>query len=206
MPGTVFAQAVCNGNINLGYSGGPNFAAAGSTYTVEAALGTGTITGGAANTLTINRFRFQLDCNAAFALGIPCTDEGAFVSYAGNIDDTGCPAGAPWSAVAAGNEVTFTPTAPVVIPANTAPAAGCVIEFDVTVDAVPSIDVTPGQIEEVVGYSVANTDAQCDNGLTSGANQSGAIPVCPACGEPGEECFEPSVCDQQTGQCVNPPS
>ena len=75
-----------------------------------------------------------------------------------------------------GNQVTFTANPPLVIPANQTTLPGlCSIEFAVqVVEGFSSDTVTPGEIEEVVGYKIA----QCDNGvLVSSGSQTSSIEV-----------------------------
>ncbi len=203
-PRSAHAQAqTCNGLTTIDYVSGPNFAVPGDVLRVRITLGTGSINGG--TQLTIQRLKFELDCNSNFALGLPCTDEGAMVEYEGDgtITDT---CGKVWTTghpvSSAPNSVVFTPNTPVVIPANQAvPPGFCNVEFDVKVLAAPSIDVTPAFIEEVGGYT--NLDAACNNGvLASGGSQSSAIPLCPVC--TGDQCND-SACNQTTGQCVVTP-
>src|SRR5690242_15990818 len=74
LPTPAAAQSECNTLINLSYQGANPFALPGDNVTVVGKIGTGTIVGGTNNTVSINRIRFDLDCNAGFALGIPCTD------------------------------------------------------------------------------------------------------------------------------------
>ncbi len=206
------AQAAdCNGNINLAIVG-DNYAIVGSEYTVTATLFTGTITGGTENELTANRFKYYLDCDADLTIGIPCTDEGDMVRYIsdttivvgdGCVDTNGVKVDFTTNgvdSVAGPNEVIFTPSAPVVMAANTSPANGCVVQFDVRVETVPSTDISPTQIESIIGYRTATNDATCDflNGV-SGANQSGNITLCAACAPAGECNF--LSCNPDTGQC-----
>ena len=150
---TGVAQAqlnTCNANIELNYVAGPPIATPGDTVRVQVNLGAGTINGG--TTFTINRFRFELDCNNPPGAGsIPCTDDGAIIAYVNdNTITTTCTAGGnpvTWSTNGAGttpNEVIFTPSAAIAIPAST--PAFCNIEFDVTVAAI-SYDSTPNLAE-----------------------------------------------------------
>jgi hypothetical protein len=202
LPATSWGQAnTCNGLVTIDYVTGPNFAVPGDVLRVRLTLGTGSINGG--TSLTINVLRFDLDCNSNFALGLPCTDEGAFVQYEGDstISNTCGKTFTTGHAVGtAPNEVVFTPNTPIVIPANSSvPPGFCNIEFDIRVMAQPSVDATPTFIEEVGGYR--NTDAMCNNGvLASGGSQSSAIPLCPVCND-GQECTT-DACNQTSGQCV----
>src|SRR6185436_17535214 len=72
-------NADCNGQINIAYRSGPAFGLDGDQYEVEIGLGTGSITGGASNTLSLQTVRFNLDC--AFA-GLPgCIDDGNVMAF-----------------------------------------------------------------------------------------------------------------------------
>src|SRR5262245_20381841 len=117
VPGTASGQATCNGLTTIDYVSGPNFAVPGDVLRVQLSLGTGSINLG--TQLTIQRLRFDLDCNSNFPLSFPCTDEGAFVQYEGDATiSTTCP-GIVWTtghAVSiAPNQVVFTPNVPLVI-------------------------------------------------------------------------------------------
>src|SRR5207249_7078556 len=107
--------------------------------------------------------------------------EGATVEYEGDSTiTTDC--GVTWSTghalSSSPNEVVFTPSSPLNIPANRAiPPGFCTVEFDVKV-LTQSIDNTPEQIEEVTGYLASQADASCDNNLTLSGQQASSIPVC----------------------------
>src|SRR5207302_11292904 len=153
-PGVARAVNTCNGLITIDYVTGPNFVIPGDVVRVRLTLGTGSIQGG--TKLTVNRVRFDLDCNSNFTLGIPCTDEGAIVEYEGDPTITTTCAGVTWSSghlvSSSPNEVVFTPSTPVMIPAGQSiPPGFCALEFDVKVLS-QSVDSTPDQIEEVTGY------------------------------------------------------
>ena len=203
-PGVARAVNTCNGLITIDYVGGPDFALPGDVVRVKLTLGTGSIQGG--TKLNVNRLRFDLDCDSNFTLGIPCTDEGMIVEYEGDgTITTTC--GVTWTtghAVSATpNEVVFTPSSPVMIPANqTIPPGFCALEFDVKVLA-RSTDSTPNEIEEVTGYLASQNDARCDNNLTSTGQQSSSIPLCPDCND-NIECSQ-DMCDQSTGMCSHTP-
>jgi hypothetical protein len=201
LPATARGQAdTCNGLVTIDYISGPNFAVVGDTLRVQLNLGTGSITGG--THVTIQKLRFDLDCNDNFPLSLPCTDEGLMVEYEGDGTITStCPGVLSFTSGhavgGAPNEVVFTPNTPIVIPANQS-VGYCHIEFNVKVINAPSVDSTPNFIEEVAGYTPQ--DAMCDNLLlASGGEQSSAIPLCPTC--TNTECTT-SACNQQTGQCV----
>lgn len=176
LPAAALANDTCNGFINFDYVGAPPVTPIGDVVRVKATLGTGSIQGG--TKLTITSMQFNLDCNANFPLSPPCTDEGSIVQYEGDSTIfTTCPT--VWStghAVSPNpNEVIFTATPPVDIPAGSATLPGtCYIEFDVRVLGA-SVDGS-GKIEELLGYDVA----ACDNGvLVSGGFQTGAIETPP---------------------------
>jgi hypothetical protein len=200
LPSLVWGQAqTCNGLVTIDYVTGSNFAVPGDTLRVRLTLGTASINGG--TQLTIQRLKFDLDCNSNFALGLPCTDEGSFVEYEGDSTITntcGKTFTTGHATSATPNEVVFMPNTPIVIPANQAvPPGFCNIEFDIKVLASPSIDATPNFIEEVGGFT--NLDAMCNNGiLASGGTQTGDIPLCPTC--TGTQCTT-SACNQTTGLC-----
>src|SRR5207237_2882162 len=81
-PSVLLAARTCNGLLTIDYVAGPNFARPGDVVRVRLTLGTGSIQGG--TKLTVNRLRFDLDCNSNFTLGIPCTDEGPIIEYEGD--------------------------------------------------------------------------------------------------------------------------
>ena len=76
-PGVARAVNTCNGLITIDYVTGPNFVIPGDVVRVRLTLGTGSIQGG--TKLTVNRVRFDLDCNSGFPLVTPCTDEGMII-------------------------------------------------------------------------------------------------------------------------------
>src|SRR5262245_44687931 len=133
-PTTAWGQAqTCNGLVSVDYVTGPNYAVPGDVLRVRLTLGTGSINGG--TQLTIQRLRFDLDCNSNFALGLPCTDEGLMIEYEGDgtitntCGKTFTSANANFST--APNEVVLTPNTPIVIPANqSVPPGFCNVEFD----------------------------------------------------------------------------
>jgi hypothetical protein len=205
LPRTAAAVNTCNGLFTIDYVAGPNFALPGDTLRVRLTFGTGSITGG--THLTMNRVRFDLDCQNTM-LGVPCGDEGAIVEYEGDgTITTTCPVPF-WSSghavSSAPNEVVLTPSVPFNIPAGSAiPPGFCYVEFDIKVLA-GSIDGTPDQIEETTGFILG--DAMCDNSptpLPSTNTQAGSIPLCPNCDD-GADCSQDS-CDQNTGDCLHDP-
>src|SRR3989454_662353 len=193
------ARAVdCNGALNLGVSQGVNFEKVGDEATIKINLGSGTIAGG--THITLNRIRYELDCNHNFALGVPCTDQGDIMSYKGDASivsggslaqcqvtwTSNLPAGG-----SSPNEIVFTPSTPIVLPPNQSsdPALDlCSFTFKVKLDhlessdpADPNFDGDPTTVEVVAGFSTRTpADAPCDNGGSSGVTQSGAVTICPA--------------------------
>jgi hypothetical protein len=169
-----FAVDTCNGFVNIDYVGNPPVTNIGDTVDMVISLGTGSITGG--TKLTISSLQLNLDCNSNFPLTPPCHDEGAIIEYEGDsFLSTTCPATFTSNVPAGGsamNQVIFTASTPIDIPANVPPQPGfCTITWRVKVLGT-SIDHTPGVIEQLVGYDIA----QCDNGvLLSGGFQTGDI-------------------------------
>ena len=160
LPRTAAAVNTCNGLFSIDYVSGPAFAIPGDILRVRLTIGTASIQGG--TQMTVNRVRFDLDCNDNFALGVPCTDEGMQVEYEGDgTITTTCATvwttGHATSAVP--NEVVFTATPAVVVPPNQPiPPGFCNVEFDVKVLA-QSVDNTPNDIQETTGYLASQSDA-----------------------------------------------
>src|SRR5262245_25793227 len=67
------AQATCNTFIAIGVAP-PGVVDVGGTKTITLDVGAGAIQGG--TQVTINRLKYDLDCDGNLALGIPCTDQG----------------------------------------------------------------------------------------------------------------------------------
>ena len=209
------AAGVCNDALNIDVSQSA-FLATGDRATITINIGSGTITGGTANTITISRLRYELDCNANVALGVPCADQGDIMSYAGDssIVSSGTTCGSlSWTSnLAAGgtvpNEIVFTPSKPIVFPTNTpADGAACALAFTVKLDDTEptsgaNSDGTPTEVEVVAGFSTTNHDTACDNGGQSGVSQSGFVSTCPTC--TGDHC-NTSACNTTTGECVLAP-
>ncbi len=206
----------CHASLLLGVSQA-TFLAIGDEATITIDIGSGLITGGALNQVTIDRVRYELDCSALAALGIPCTDQGDIMSYAGDgtiiSSGTTC-AGLTWSTNlpvggSSPNEVVFTPSSPIVFSANV-PADGlaCELTFRVKLDNLeptsgPDFDGTPTTVEVVAGYSIVPpADTTCDNGLHTGVSSSGFVDLCPTC--TGDACTS-SACNTSTGQCDTTP-
>jgi hypothetical protein len=193
-PSAALAQAgECNGFINISY---PSFPAApllvppATEFDMEINLGTGSITGGAANVLIIDSFRLSLGCNADFPLIPTCEPDGppnfppAKVEFVSMIQPTcGASTFTPSLGGPGNNEVTFTADMPVVIPANQSTLPGfCSVRFRLrALQGFSSDAVTPNDIEQTVRYNIA----LCDNGvLVSGGAQTSSIPVMAPLGNP----------------------
>jgi len=192
LPTRALAAGECNGFINISY---PDFPA-GPSYvipplpaplTMRINLGTGSITGGVNNTLTVRAFTLDLACDSDFPLLPGCVPDGPPTFLAKKVDFI-----AMTQATCGGstftptiittpqlddNQVTFTANPPLVIPKDQPTLPGfCSIEFTLQVLQGFSDDSTPGDIEEVVGYKIAN----CDNGvLVSAGSQTSDIQVSP---------------------------
>jgi hypothetical protein len=176
LPAVVLAAATCNGLIDIDYVNAPAFSNVGDTLRMKVSLGTGSILGG--TQLTIDSFQVDLACSDEAPPSLPCTAEGPVIEYEGDATiTTTCPVtwttGHPLGA--APNEVIFTATPPLDIPAAQATPPGfCEVEFDVKVlTQDPDND---GKIEQLVGYS----SALCDNGvLDSGGFQTADLLLAP---------------------------
>ncbi|TMB10680.1 MAG: hypothetical protein E6J71_26440, partial [Deltaproteobacteria bacterium] len=213
---------VCNAKLDSIFVSGPNFVVPGNAtrdkVRLQLTLGAGTITGAPTPPgprLTLHRLRYDLDCSTG---GLPCTDQGAVVSYGGDSAiTTDCP-GVTWSTNVPGggsatNEIVFTPSSLIVIPGGV--SNFCHLEFDLIVanpepTSGPQSDATPLVIEEVFGFVqaalVANGDATCNNNLQAGNQGSAAIPQCPVpC--TGDQCTDRTCPDDgpNAGTCVAAP-
>ena len=188
----------CNGESELGYPLAPNFNEVGDIVHVVLTLGAGGIQGG--TTLSINRVRFNLDCDSTAALDINCLDEGEIISYQGNLSSD-CPTGFTAShgdGDTLPNQVVFTPGSPILVPADDDDF--CTLEFDVQIETVPTADSSPGAIEQVSGFDSSQGDGVCDTvpALAAGNTNSGSLGVC-VCDD-GDLCTD-DTCDPSTG-CV----
>lgn len=204
-PRSSHALSTCNALLRLAYLSGPNFPSVGDTIRVRLTLGTGSIANG--TTFTVNRVRFDLDCAAPPPPGPPpgqvgCTDDGSVVGYQGDATITSTCPGVKWSTghakASSPNEVVFTPSQPIAIPAST--GTFCALEFDVQVVG-RSNDGTPDVAEEVAGFDAAQLDGQCDNQLASSGSQAGSIPLCQVCND-GDACTD-DVCNSETNKCIS---
>jgi hypothetical protein len=176
------AQAAdeCNGFINISYPGAAPVQKIGDVLTVKIDLGSGTITGGPLNTLTINSFGFDLSCADPPGPTPNCPSEGAVAAYNGDASLNAVCGGITFTSSNPGggaspSHIIFTASSDIVIPHDTPiPPGFCSFSFQVTVLA-PSANAN-GVIEQVISYNLA----ECDNGvLLSGGFQTGAIPVTP---------------------------
>src|SRR5689334_12282711 len=142
-PSPAAAPNVCDGAFQITYPAGANFPqpvppcnTGDDQLTVQLDLGAGAIVGGANNQLTVNDVRFDLDCSDAFpAPG--CTDQGDIMEYLGDGTITTNCAGVTWtSSVISTNQLRFTPSSPIVIPAGT--PIQCSLSFAVKVANLPA--------------------------------------------------------------------
>ncbi len=172
--------ASCNAFVAIGVSP-PGTVAVGGTKTITITMSTDGIDTG--THVTVNRVKYDLDCDANFALGIPCTDQGDVFSYVGDGSiTTTCGGGITWSSNIPGggstpNQVVLTPSPALQIPTN---SAGCSVSFDVMLDSPGNdTDGTPLQTEVVAGWQTSTNDAVCDTTptLTSGGNNSASIDI-----------------------------
>jgi hypothetical protein len=190
LPTRALAAGECNGFVNIQYPDFPlgpdfNIPPLPVPLRMKVSLGTGSITGGPMNTLTVTSFTLDLACNADFPLLPGCEPDGPpnfppkKVDFVAMFQDM-C-AGSVFTPTIGGpgltdNVVTFTANPPLVIPKEQATLPGfCSVEFTVQVlEGFSSDTATPGDIEEVVGYGIA----QCDNGvLVSSGSQTSSIRV-----------------------------
>ena len=136
-----------------------------------------TVSNGVADPWRVDVFEHKLDCATAGSFFL-CVDEGEVMTFAGNVTTT-CQdvADSPvtWGAVAAGNLVTFTPSAPVVLDGVGGPQASCSIEFDIQIASL-STDASPFTIT-----GANNAEGECfddiGNTLPGGAQGSVATTV-----------------------------
>jgi hypothetical protein len=181
----------CNGHINIEYPElnllpPPGTLSIGDTTLMRVRFGTGTITGGPANTLTINTFRIDLACRAdpPFVVAENCEPDvmgGLFAAtFADSLTDD-CP-GTAVTSLDADQDTTkpnvrfFKFDPPLVIPKEQPVLPGfCHVDLRVQANSLSNdLVTTPTEIEEVVGYDIA----MCDNGvLLSGGFQTSSLPV-----------------------------
>lgn len=176
----------------------------GDQITIRVDWGCGTVTNG--THVSINRSRFEQNCLTG---GINCEPFEQITTYLGDASirttcsdelgnhikwTTNVPLGAPLP-----NEVVFTPSSPLAIPANTF-SSFCVLAFDVKVIALPSqsAPTNPVNITQNFGFRSEMRDAVCDNKpvpVSNGWADNLTLQLCPRC-KPG------FACDQQTGLCA----
>src|SRR5438093_7190115 len=222
LPGAA-EPVVCNANMNIDLTTPHNFLIPPESYTVTATMTSGNISGG---TASINKFRFELDCDPDNQLFIGCSNTGnspAEVNYDG---DTHISAGTTCvdsglnqlfviSNVPAGgsatNQIVFTfvndlvnkvPT-PLHLAEND--TTGCTVTFQVSALAHDD-NLAPGtvdRLEHVLGFDAVLADATCSNGGVSGSSQTGFINLCPVCDD--NNACTTDVCNQSTGVCSNTP-
>jgi hypothetical protein len=193
-------ETTCEVFEELTYPAAPNLVTVGSVLRPHISLGAGHNHGG--ESVIIRRFRFDLDCDRS-SLRMYCADDGAVMSYQGNIIST---CGVTWSASHAPgdtlpNQVVFTPSSPITIPADT--PEFCTLEFSVRVEGRGN-DGTPDSIEQVCGIDTATSDASCLEGTlsASGDAEAGSLGLVPICDD-GNPCNGLEVYDEAA--CVSGP-
>jgi len=165
----------CRGRSRLTYSFAPSASNVGDVIRVGIVLGAGEIVGGTA--LSVRRVRFNLDCDGS-SMGINCSDDGPVVSYQGALTTT-CPSVTFTASHAAGealpNQVVFTSSSPILIPAGT--ESYCGLEFDVRIETA-SHDGTHDAIEQIAGFNAATGDGVCNTTPPLGASDANTGRVC----------------------------
>src|SRR5437867_1659229 len=215
LPTTAEAVNSCNGALQLNYvSPTPSFPDIGSLVKIELTIGAGTITGG--TTLTVTAVRHDLACKQAGSLtscaGVDA-DPGAGVggpplSYTGDASIGTTCAGTSFTSNNPGggtspNQLVFTPSPALVIPANN--ANFCTLTFTGTVNNRANNGFDINTIIELSGFNQTSTstgDAVCNTtpALSAGAQASGSLSLCPACAAP-QVCEQVLTCNTETGQC-----
>ena len=168
-PQEASAQNTCNPDTSISGSPGGPFVIPSPTITITLEIGAGNINNG--TTMTIPSVAYALDCDNDGVL--PCTDDGGQMTYLGDgTISTTCTDGS--SAISwttghgvgtAPNDITFTPTSPVVVNANST----CDLEFNVMI-LTASTDATPTLVEVAAGYAGA-----CNNGLNATGQPTAAF-------------------------------
>ena len=142
---------------------------------VRLTLGAGTIANG--TSLTLRTLRFFLQCNANTSRLVPCAQDGFVAAYGGD-DTIATTCAGVWSTghdrSARPNQVVFTPSEPLVIPASN--SSFCTLEFDVQILG-PSRDATPAVVEQAIAAGFDSPEAGCDNGLRAAAVATSGIPL-----------------------------
>ena len=212
------AEAVnsCNGSFQINYVSPPTpaFPTVNDTVRVVLTIGAGGIQGG--TQLTLTKLRFDNACKSSGTL-LTCAagdaDPGAGaggppVSYSGDGTISTTCAGINWASSNPGggtspNQLVFTPSPALVIPANS--NTFCTLTFDTTVKNF-SGNADPNTIIEFAGTIATSTstgDATCDNDLAASNTVTGSYGLCPACTATNE--CNTAACDSTTGQCVQTP-
>jgi len=172
----------CSMRLDLDYLSAQGEAAPGDLVRARLTLGTAAIAGG--TSVTVDALRFFLQCNANASRLLPCVQGGAVVAYGGDETITTTCAGVTWTtghgAAPRPNQVVFTPSAPIGIPANS--PEFCELEFDVTILGLGR-DSTPAIAEQVAALGFGRNDAACDNGLRAVAAVTAGIHLCPDCAD-----------------------
>jgi hypothetical protein len=167
--------ATCAVDLGLEYVPARPVLEVGDRSRVRLRFGAGTITGG--SLVSVHTVRFLLQCDNRMSRLVPCEADRTVVAYGGDATiTTTCPG--EWQtghAISARpNQVEFTPSVPLEIPAGT--PAFCELEFDVIVLG-HSRDATPRLVEQVAAVGFVRTDAGCDNGLRAAVAVGGGLPV-----------------------------
>jgi hypothetical protein len=133
LPPAARAANTCKAFLQVEYLPVSGFYAPGDLVRVRVVMGTGAIAG--ATGVTLNRARFDLDCDASQLLGIDCSDDGSVAAYGGDGTlTTDCPSTTFSSGHPVGsspNQVVLTASPPLFIPASN--PEYCSLEFDVRV-------------------------------------------------------------------------
>src|SRR5438093_9714926 len=183
LPGAA-EPVVCNANTAIDLTTPHNVLIPPESYTVTATITTGNISGG---TASINKFRFEIDCDPDNQLFIGCPNTGnspAEVNYDGDTHistgttciDAGSNQLHAVSNVPAGgsttNEIVFTFVNSLNVPTPLHLAendtTGCTVTFQATSlahdDSAPAGTGTVNRIEHVLGFDATVADATCSNG------------------------------------------
>lgn len=209
----------CNALLSIATVSGPAFGqpggpGVGTEFRKQVMIGTDTVDPD--GPLTVERFRFALDC-VDVALIDFCTDEGDVVRWMGGeaasncLDEFASPVGVTCDGAdnpGGPNVVTCEFSSPVKIDPLTTPANGCVVGFDLRMQGFGS-DSSPNIVQQGAGFSntpeAGNSfDADCFNNAGPAAiSQPTTLQVCPDCDD-GDVCTM-DFCDGQTGECINEP-
>src|SRR5262245_19242611 len=183
--GTATLERSCRASVYVSYPQAPASIQVGDIVRVAIELGAGRIVGG--TLLSINRVRFDLDCDSA-SLG-NCPDDGEVASYQGGLT-TNCGvaiASSHFPGDTLTNQIVFTPSTPIVVPAGV--RSFCSIEFNVRIESL-SNDGTPDVIEQAAGLDAFLADGVCDTSppIAAGRLNSGQICIGGACETLGTSC------------------